>query len=60
MFPLKNWQPERSRWGVFNESLPADKMLLQNMQAKESLLFSIPGCNLSLANRVTSNSSLDL
>lgn len=39
MFPLKNWQTERSQWGVFNESLPADKMLLQNMQAKESLIF---------------------
>lgn len=49
MFPLKNWQPELRRWGVFNESLPADKMLLQNMQAKESLIFSILGCNLSLA-----------
>lgn len=49
MFPLENWQPAHSQWGVFNESLPADKMLLQNMQAKESLLFSIPECNLSLA-----------
>lgn len=27
--------------GVFNETLPADKMLLQNVQAKESLIFSI-------------------
>lgn len=42
MFPLKNWQCEHSRWGVFNETLPADKMLLQNVQAKESLIFSIP------------------